>query len=229
MRQTSLNIIAIGIFILTMSTLLGPIFNISPAIPAIATFSVLILATIDTLGWQGQGSMIIVDLVEGTSSERRDRIICHEAGHFLVAYLLEVPISGYALSAWEAFRQGQSAQGGVRFDDQKLAAQLQRGMISDQIIDQYCTVWMAGIAAEDLVYGNAEGGAEDRTKITVILTQLKRSRESKLKQSWASLQARSLIENHQPAYQALVTAMKQRASVSECYQAIQQHISAHQN
>ncbi|NET41687.1 ATP-dependent Zn protease [Okeania sp. SIO2B3] len=225
MRQTSLNIIAISIFILTMSALLGPIFNISPVIPAVATFSVMVLAAIDTLGWQGQGSMIIVDLVEGTSSERRERVIRHEAGHFLVAYLLEIPVSGYALSAWEAFRQGQSAQGGVRFDDQKLAAQLQKGMISEQTIDQYCTVWMAGIAAEDLVYGNTEGGAEDRAKITVILTQLKRSTESKLKQSWASLQARTLIENHQSAYQALVTAMTQRASVSECYQTIEENIS----
>ncbi|NES03083.1 MAG: ATP-dependent Zn protease [Okeania sp. SIO2F4] len=229
MKQTSLNIIAIGIFVLTMSALLGPIFNVSPLIPAIATFSVLVLATIDTLGWQGQGGMIIVDLVEGTSSERRDRIICHEAGHFLVAYLLEIPVSGYALSAWEAFRQGQSAQGGVRFDDQKLAAQLQKGIISDQLVDRYCTVWMAGIAAEDLVYGNAEGGAEDRAKITAILTQLKRPGESKLKQSWASLQARSLLENHQSAYKALVEAMTERASVSDCYQAIHQHLSVHQN
>ena len=223
MRQTSLNIIAIGIFVITMSSLLGPIFNVSPVYSAIATFSVLVLAAIDTLAWQGQGSMIIVDLVEGRSSERRDRIICHEAGHFLVAYLLEIPIGGYALSAWEAFRQGQSAQGGVRFDDQKLTAQLQKGIISEQLVDRYCTVWMAGIAAEDLVYGNAEGGAEDRAKITAILTQLKRPRESQLKQSWASLQARSLLENHQSAYKALVKAMKERAPVSDCYQAIQQH------
>jgi len=225
MRQTSLNIIAIGIFILTMSTLLGPIFNISPLIPAIATFSVLVLATIDTLGWQGQGSMILIDLVEGTSSERRDRIICHEAGHFLVAYLLEIPVSGYALSAWEAFRQGQSAQGGVRFEDQQLALELQKGMISDKLLDRYFTVWMAGIAAEDLVYGNAEGGEEDRGKIAAILRQLKRPAESKLKQSWASLQARTLLENHQSAHKALVKAMTEKASVPDCYQAIQDHVS----
>jgi translation initiation factor 2B subunit (eIF-2B alpha/beta/delta family) len=84
---------------------------------------------------------------------------------------------------------------------------------------------MAGIAAENLVYGNAEGGAEDRTKITAILRQLKRPGESKLKQSWASLQARSLLDNHQSAYEALVKAMKERASVSNCYQVIKQHLS----
>ena len=229
MRQTSLNIIAIGIFVMTMSSLLGPIFNISPFYIAIATFSVLVLATIDTLGWHGQGSMILVDLVAGTSSEKRDRIICHEAGHFLVAYLLEIPISGYALNAWEAFRQGQSSQGGVRFDDQKLAAQLHSGVISSQLVDRYCTVWMAGIAAENLVYGNAEGGAEDRTKITAILRQLKRPGESKLKQSWASLQARNLLENHQSAYKALVKAMTERSSVSDCYQTIKEHLSVDQD
>ncbi len=171
--------------------------------------------------------MILIDLLEGASSQRRDRIIHHEAGHFLVAYLLEIPISRYALSTWEAFKQGYSAQGGVRFDDQKLAAQLHRGVISEQLIERYCIVWMAGIAAEDIVYGNAEGGAEYRTKITLLLTQLKRSTESKLKQSWASLQARSLIENHQSAYQALVMAMTQRVSVFDCYQVIQQHFSGH--
>ena len=225
MRQTSLNIIAMGIFILTMSSLLGPMFNVSPLIPAIATFSVLVMTTIDTLGWQGQGSAIIIDLIEGASSARRDRIICHEAGHFLVAYLLKIPVTGYALSAWEAFRQGQSAQGGVRFEDEELANQLKKGRISDQLLDRYFTVWMAGIAAEDLVYGNAEGGSEDRAKISAILTQLKRPNQSKLKQSWASLQAHNLLENHQSAYQALVEKMTKRASISDCYQAIQQQIS----
>ncbi|MEB3342653.1 ATP-dependent Zn protease [Okeania sp.] len=221
MRETSLNIIAIGIFVLTMFSLLGPMFNVSPVIPAIATFSILVLATIDVLGWQGQGGTIIVDLVEGTSSERRERIVRHEAGHFLVAYLLEIPISGYALSAWEAFRQGQSAQGGVRFEDEKLAAQLNKGMISEELLNKYFTVWMAGMAAEDFVYGNSQGGAEDRTKITAVLTQLKRPGQSKIKQSWASAQARTLLENNHSAYEALVKAMTERASVSDCYQVIQ--------
>lgn len=224
MKDISLNLIAVGVFAMTLSVLLGPLFNLSPAVPAIATACLLGLATIDNFSWQGQGSQILIDLF--VSGEGRDRIIRHEAGHFLVAYLLDIPISGYALNAWEAFRQGQSAQGGVRFNDLELASQLEKGSISSVLLDRYCTVWMAGIAAENFCYGNAEGGAEDRTKISALLLQMKRPlSESKLKQSWGFLQAKNLIETNKSAYEALVEAMKEKQSVDDCCQVIQGRIS----
>ncbi|HLO48909.1 MAG TPA: ATP-dependent Zn protease, partial [Kamptonema sp.] len=204
MRETSLNAIAIAIFAVTISTLLGPALNLSPAVPAIATFCLLGLAAFDTFQWQGQGTAILSDFLAGNSDERGTRILRHEAGHFLVAYLLEIPVSGYALNAWEAFKQGQKAQGGVRFEDQELASQMQKGAFSVQLLDRYCTVWMAGVAAENLVYGNAEGGAEDRNKIRLILSQLQRPvSEMKQKENRGLLQARNLIESHKAAYEAL--------------------------
>ncbi|MCU0545917.1 MAG: ATP-dependent Zn protease [Oscillatoriaceae cyanobacterium Prado104] len=225
MKQTSLNIVAIFVFAITISTLLGPAFNLSPAVPALAIFCLLGLATLDSFQWQGQGGTILLDFLAGSSKAKRDRILHHEAGHFLVAHLLGIPVTGYALNAWEAFKQGQSAQGGVRFQDAELASQLQNGTLSSHILDKYCTVWMAGIVAENLVYGNAEGGAEDRTKISAILTQLRRpTAEIKLKQNWGSLQAKNLIESHNSAYQALVSAMEQRATVSDCCNIIQQNL-----
>ncbi|NJM61301.1 MAG: ATP-dependent Zn protease [Oscillatoriales cyanobacterium RU_3_3] len=227
MKQTSLNVVAISVFAITISTLLGPAFNLPPAVPAIATFCLLGLATLDSFQWQGQGGTILLDLLAGSSKERRDRILHHEAGHFLVAHLLGISITGYALNAWEAFKQGQSAQGGVRFQDGELASQLQNGTLSSQVLDRYCTVWMAGIVAENIVYGNAEGGAEDRTKISAILTQLRRpSTEIKLKQNWGSLQAKNLIESHNSAYQSLVAAMEKRATVTECCDIIQQNLNS---
>lgn len=216
MSKISLNLIAITIFTLTLSSLLGPIFNLSPAVPAIATFCLLGLATLDTLSWQGQGGTLLVDWLAGASGEHRERIVRHEAGHFLVAYLLDIPVAGYALNAWEAFRQGHSAQGGVRFDDRELALEVQQGRLSAQLLDRYCTVWMAGIAAETLIYGSAEGGAEDRQKVRAVLTQLRLPQQGQLKERWASLQAKSLIESHQSAYEALVAAMAQRLPVDEC-------------
>ncbi len=222
MKDISLNIIAVGVFAITLSALVGPVFNLSPVVPAIATACLLGLATIDNFQWQGQGSQILIDLF--VSGETRDRIIRHEAGHFLVAYLLDIPISGYALNAIDAFRQGQSAQGGVRFNDLELAKQLETGTISSVLFDRYCTVWMAGMAAEDICYGNAEGGAEDRTKISALLLQMKRSlSESQLKQKWGLLQASNLIESNKSAYEALVKAMTEKQSVADCCQIIQQH------
>lgn len=227
MRETSLNAIAITVFALTLSALLGPLLNVPPSVPAIAVFGILGLATLDTFQWQGQGSTILADWLAGHSATRRDRILHHEAGHFLVAYLLGIPVAGYALSAWEAFQQKQTSQGGVRFADTTLAEQLQTKTISSVLLDRYCTVWMAGIAAEVLRYGRAEGGAEDRAKIHLTLRQVQRPpSELKLKENWALLQARTLLENHQPAYQALVSAMEQRSSVAECYQIIEQNLQA---
>lgn len=224
MKDISLNLIAVGVFAITLSALVGPAFNLSPVVPAIATACLLGLATIDNLSWQGQGSQILIDLF--VSGERRDRIIRHEAGHFLVAYLLDIPISGYALNAWDAFRQGQSAQGGVRFNDLELATQLEGGSISSLLFDRYCTLWMAGIAAENICYGNAEGGAEDTTKISALLLQMKRPlSESQLKQRWAFLQAKNLIETNKSAYEALVTAMTEKQTVDDCCQVIQRNIS----
>lgn len=84
---------------------------------------------------------------------------------------------------------------------------------------------MAGIVAEKIVYGNAEGGAEDLTKIKAILTQLRRpSSEIQLKQNWGSLQAKNLIESHKLAYESLVAAMAERATVDECCEIIQQNL-----
>jgi hypothetical protein len=220
-NQTSLNLVAITIFSLVMMSLIGPFVHLSPTIPAIATFGILSFMAIDTFGLQGRFGGIVIDSLASLSSEHRARVIRHEAGHFLVAHLSGIPITGYTLTAWEAFRQGIPGQGGVSFDTQELDQELQRGVLSNQLIDRYCTVWMAGAAAETLAYGNAEGGADDRLKFRTLWFQLKRPDvEGGLKEKWSIVQAKSLIQAQEPAYEALVTAMEQRAAVEECCRVI---------
>jgi hypothetical protein len=224
MNQITLNLIAITIFTLTITSLMGPLLHIPPTVPAIAAFSILGLATLDTFGLQGQAGTLLIDWLAGRSGEHRQRIIHHEAGHFLVAYLLEIPVTGYALNAWEAFKQGHSARGGVRFDDQALILEAETGGISAQLLDRYFTVWMAGIAAELLVYGTTEGGIEDRQKVRAVMAQIGQFQQASMKERWASLQAKTLIESQQPAYQALVSAMEKRVPVEECCQIIEKNL-----
>lgn len=217
MNQTALNLTAITIFTVVMASLLGPLVHLSPLIPAIAVAGMLGLATVDTLGWQGRGATLLLDWVARVSPEHRTRVIRHEAGHFLVAQRLGIPITGYTLSAWEALRQGHPGAGGVTFDLTELDAELAQGTLSSQLIDRYCTVWMAGLAAETLTYGAAEGGADDRQKIGALFALLKRpATEADVKAKWATLQAKTLLQQHWPQYEALVTAMQQRASVEDC-------------
>ena len=222
MPQTALNLIAIGVFIMTMTSLLGPIFGIPPVVPAALTFGILALATADTLSWNSRGVSLLLDLF--ASGEQRQRIINHEAGHFLTAYFLGIPITGYTLTAWEVMRQGQLGRGGVAFETEALTTRPFNLQEMRLTLDRFCTVWMAGIAAEKMVYGDAQGGAEDRASIQKALNMAGLSESAApQKQRWAQLQATNLLTRHQKSYEALVEAMEQRFSVEECYAVIQQH------
>ncbi|NET58197.1 MAG: ATP-dependent Zn protease [Symploca sp. SIO2E6] len=221
MQPAALNLIAIGIFCMTLSVLLGPMLNIPPAIPAMTTLGVLSIATLDTLSFQGKGVTLLLDWVAGARSQYRDRILHHEAGHFLVAYLLGIPITGYTLTAWEAFRQGKPGLGGVTFDTRELSPDPLAASEVRLTLERFCTVWMAGVAAENLVYDHAEGGAEDRQKLREALTSLGLpTNEYLMKERWATRQAQGIIEENFSAYEALVEAMKQRESVIECCEVI---------
>lgn len=221
MKQVSLNLVAITIFFFVMLSLLTPLIHLPAEIPALAVFAVLCLATVDTLGWQGRGSTLLLDWLARFSKEYRDRVLHHEAGHFLVAHQLGIPITGYTLTAWEARQQGQPGLGGVTFDTQELETELATGQLSTQLIDRYCIVWMAGIAAELLHYGDAEGGGDDRQTIRTLWLQLQRPlSEVDIKQRWAILQAKALLQTNQPAYNALLQVMEQRSSVESCIQAM---------
>jgi hypothetical protein len=223
MQQTALNLIAIGVFAITLSILLGPLLNISPLVPTLTTLGIMGLAAIDTISWQNQGITLLLDTL--SPKQHRQRIVHHEAGHFLVAYFLGFPITGYTLTAWETFKQKRhNSIGGVEVDIQILSAQTFDQREMPLLLERFCSVWMAGIAAETLVYGNVEGGEEDRQKIkkTLMLAGLSET-TCQQKERWALLQAKSLLEKHQTAYEALVEAMQKRISVEECYQIIQQH------
>lgn len=221
MQQTALNLVAIGIFALTLSALLGPMLNISPTIPALTTLGVLSLLTFDTFRFQGKGGTILLDWLSGAA--HRDRIIRHEAGHFLVAYFLGIPITGYTLTAWEAFKQGQPGLGGVEVDAKTISQDLPVGEMRLNL-ERCCTVWMAGIAAETIVYGSANGGLEDRQKVREAVVSLGRPQsEFELKERSCTRQAQTMIKEHWESYEALVAAMEKRATVDECCLVIQQH------
>jgi hypothetical protein len=217
MSQLSLNLIAISVFGMTMFALLGPMLEVSPVYPAIATACLLGLAALDTFNWQGKGSTLMLDWFASFSAEHRDRVTHHEAGHFLVAQKLGIPVTGYTLSAWEAFRRGIPGLGGVQFSMQELDQELQQGTLSANLLDRYCAIWLAGGVAENLVFGTVQGGADDRQKLLGVLSQLQLPpAQIQQKQRWAALQAKTMLEDNWEAYEAIVEAMKQGAAVEEC-------------
>ena len=221
MSQTAINLVAIFVFLMTFSSLLGPLIHLSPTIPALATVTFLGIATLDNFSFQGKGGTIVLDFVARFSPEYKERILHHEAGHFLVAHLLEIPVTGYTLSAWEAWKKGQPGQGGITLEDGELTAQIEKGQITAQMLDRYCTIWMAGIAAETLFFNSSEGGNDDKSKLIEILRVIGFSEAGyQQKQRFHLLQSKTLIQENWESYQALVAAMRERVSVEECKKAI---------
>lgn len=227
MNQATLNLIAISIFVMTFSALLSPFLQISPFVPAIATITVLGIVTLDSFSWQGRGGNLLLDWFASFSPAHRERVTHHEAGHFLVAQQLQIPVTTYTLSAWETLKQGLPGTGGVQFDLQELESELQQGKLSAQLLDRYCIVWLAGAAAEMMVYGTVEGGADDRQKLRAVLTKLGYpNSQVEQKERWAALQARTILQENQSAFEALVAAMTQRTPVADCHVIVESHLKA---
>jgi hypothetical protein len=213
-KQISFNIVALAAFFLTLSSLLGPLFQVSSLIPSLLILGLLVGSGVDSFFLQSRLTGLILDALARRDSNYVDRIIYHEAGHFLVATIWEIPVTSYSLSAWEAWQQKQIGQGGVAFTPPP-------SQISGQQLDRYCMVWMAGIAAEQLIYGNSQGGNDDRQKLRGML-KLAGCLPSGLMraENAALLQARQQIETHRDQFDLLVTALKERRSVAECCELI---------
>ncbi|NER79660.1 MAG: ATP-dependent Zn protease [Leptolyngbya sp. SIO1D8] len=227
MGQLTLNLVAIAIFLVTMTTLLGPLLQIPQAVPVAAITTILSLAIVDQASWNGTVGNLLINSLTRLSGEERQRVLHHEAGHFLVAYLLDIPVTDYTLNAWDAWKKGLPGLGGVQFDTVALEEPLSTGQIPVQVLNRYCTVWMAGIAAEKKIYGQAQGGQDDRQKFSILWQQLQRPlQEGQMRQRWAIIQAQNLLDKHTTAYETLVTAMAEETPVDDCLALLQSCISA---
>jgi hypothetical protein len=158
------------------------------------------------------------------NSEYSDRIVRHEAGHLLCGYLSGLSISGYVLSGAEAFRDNIPGQAGTLFFDARMSKELQSGTVTNRTIDRYSCVLMAGIAAEAIEYGQAEGGAGDEAGLVSLLSQLSppwSPLSIKAQARWAVLQAILLLRTNKEAHQALFEAMKARKPLGDCIDIIE--------
>lgn len=226
MRDTTLNAIAVVIFATTMASLLGPLVHLSPALVAGVAATGLGIFTLDQLNLQGRIGNLLTDSLAWLSSDHRQRVLHHEAGHLVAAVLLDIPVEDYTLTTWEAWRRGLPGQGGVVFGFGDLESPTVQ-QLSPQWLDRYSQVWMAGMAAEQIIYGNAIGGDSDLRALQILWQGLGKSPvETTIKQRWAALQAKTLLEKHREAFEAVVTAMGDRAPVATCREIIQSHTTA---
>ncbi|EFH70823.1 hypothetical protein ARALYDRAFT_474687, partial [Arabidopsis lyrata subsp. lyrata] len=139
------------------------------------------------------------------------RIVVHEAGHLLVAYLMGCPIRGVILDPIVAMQMGVQGQAGTQFWDQKMESEIAEGRLSGSSFDRYSMVLFAGIAAEALIYGEAEGGENDENlfrSISVLLEPPLSVAQMSNQARWSVLQSYNLLKWHKAAHRAAVEALQ---------------------
>ncbi|XP_038888050.1 uncharacterized protein LOC120077976 isoform X2 [Benincasa hispida] len=158
----------------------------------------------------------------------RRRILVHEAGHLLTAYLMGCPIRGVILDPIVAMQMGIQGQAGTQFWDEKMASSLAEGRLDGTSFDRYCMVLFAGIAAEALVYGEAEGGENDENlfrSICILLQPPLSVAQMSNQARWAVLQSYNLLKWHKHAHQTAVKALESGSSLSVVIRRIEDALS----
>mmetsp|Transcript_90414 Transcript_90414/g.156204 ORF Transcript_90414/g.156204 Transcript_90414/m.156204 type:complete len:478 (+) Transcript_90414:59-1492(+) len=156
----------------------------------------------------------------------RKNVIRHEAGHLLTAYLMGNPIQSCVLDGKSAKKNSQFGiqQAGTVFFDPQFGKGMSSGEIRGKDIDRYSIVVTAGIAAEAMVNGNAEGGAADTAALLQLFTLMQTGWDQARIQNqirWGTTQAFLLLREHKDAYNAVVEALEKKASMGSAITALE--------
>ncbi|XP_062223976.1 uncharacterized protein LOC133922605 [Phragmites australis] len=157
------------------------------------------------------------------------RILVHEAGHLLTAYLMGCPVRGVILDPFVALRMGIQGQAGTQFWDEKMEKELAEGHLSSTAFDRYCMILFAGIAAEALVYGEAEGGENDENlfrSLCILLNPPFSVAQMANRARWSVMQSYNLLKWHKKAHRAAVKALEGGHSLSIVIRRIEEAIAS---
>ncbi|GMN33489.1 hypothetical protein TIFTF001_004192 [Ficus carica] len=156
--------------------------------------------------------------INGFSSffpDYQERIARHEAAHFLVAYLLGLPILGYSLDIGKEH---------VNLIDERLEKLIYSGQLDAKELDRLAVVAMAGLAAEGFQYDKVVGQSADLFTLQRFINRSKPQLSKEQQQNltrWAVLLAGSLLKTNKNLHEALIKAMSEKKTVLECIEAIE--------
>ena len=178
MNVTATDLLAIAIFTITMMSLVGTMAGLSPIFPAAIAIALLSAWGVDIGFLQGKLGAYAQVWLRARSPKYRERVSYHEAGHFLAAHVLGFKVVNYAIAGIVGKSLGEiladetftGIEGGVEI---AIADTSNSANLSANLLDRYSTVYMSGIAAEQLMCeGATEGGIDDMQSLRKAISHL---------------------------------------------------------
>lgn len=144
-----------AVAIVTLLAVAGPPLGLSPAWITVGVITALVAISVDAAAYAGMGGHVLAETLPGGLSRLR-RIAIHEAGHGLMAEAEELPMGEVLVGSLACLRAGRKSLGSTALEPPAQAR------LSAQDLRRWSRVLQAGMVAEELIYGDARGGADDR-------------------------------------------------------------------
>ncbi|WVY94313.1 hypothetical protein V8G54_033401 [Vigna mungo] len=209
-------------------------FGISPQQIFYISLGLLFLWTLDAVSFGGGIGSLVVDTIGHTFSQKyHNRVIQHEAGHFLIAYLIGILPKGYSISSLDALQKEGSLniQAGTAFVDFEFQEEVNTGKVSAtpwfyvKTLNRFSCIALAGVSTEYLIYGFSEGGLDDIRKLDLLLKGLgftQKKADSQVR--WSLLNTVLLLRRHEAARAKVAEALSMGKSVGTCIDIIESSI-----
>ncbi|MFZ9752284.1 MAG: hypothetical protein ACO3B3_01840 [Cyanobium sp.] len=146
----------LAVLLVTLMALLGPLVGLSPWITTLLVIVGLGGLSLDAARFGGRGGHLLAEALPGGLGRLR-RIALHEAAHALVASEEGVAVAAVHVGSLACLRAGLAA-GGTTVLEPPASARLPL-----EELRSWSRVLLAGMAAETVIYGSSEGGADDRS------------------------------------------------------------------
>lgn len=158
---------------------------------------------------------VAIDQFSQVFPDYKQRVTQHEAAHFLVGYLLGVPVTNYSVAMTKEH---------VEFAEVKLQARIFTKDLTEDEVSALAAVAVAGIAAEGMAYEEVMGQTADLMDLQRILLRQRPALSNAQQQNatrWAVWAAAMILRRYKAEYEALQAALGAGKSVAECVQAIE--------
>jgi hypothetical protein len=152
---TSPLLAGVAVAVISLLAVFGPLLGLPPWVIALVAGLSLGGLTVDAARFGGRGGHLLAEALPGGALRLR-RIAIHEAGHVLVASQEAMPVRQVLVGSLACLRAGLRAGGTTELDPPASAK------LALEDLRRWSRVLQAGMAAEQLVYEDSEGGADDR-------------------------------------------------------------------